>query len=110
MGPNLPWEFNGHCATKINSTHAIITGGIDYPHKTLIVQLDNFNMSNGPDMAGWGRWGHGCSQIIHPNGTNLIVVVGGLLGDNSAIEILDVNDIESGWSPGKIRASSCKSE
>ena len=102
MGPNLPWEFNGHCATKINSSHAIITGGKGYPHKTLIVQLDNFKMTDGPDMAGWGRWGHGCSQIIHPNGTNFIVVTGGLLGDNSDVsEILDVNDIERGWFSGK---------
>ena len=45
-------------------------------------------------------WDHGL--IIHPNGTNFIVVTGGLLGDNSDVsEILDVNDIESGWFSGK---------
>ena len=27
MGPDLPWDFSSHCSTKINSTHAIITGG-----------------------------------------------------------------------------------
>ena len=28
-GPNLQWKFHSHCATMMNSTHGILTGGDD---------------------------------------------------------------------------------
>ena len=34
IGPELPWDFSSHCSTKINSTHAIITGGAETTYAT----------------------------------------------------------------------------
>ena len=43
-GPALPWSISGYCATTINSTHVIITGG----SKSLIVNHnDNWKITIG---------------------------------------------------------------
>ena len=53
-GPDLPWEFYRHCATQINSTHGILIGGPGNMKGSLIVDLNNFEMTLGPDLTGDG--------------------------------------------------------
>ena len=36
-GPDLPDEMGRHCATKINETHVLITGGFNIDGKTYFV-------------------------------------------------------------------------
>ena len=76
-GPDLPWEFYRHCATQINSTHGILIGGPGNMKGSLIVDLNNFEMTLGPDLTGDGRREHVCTKFSHQNGTNYVVVAGG---------------------------------
>ena len=86
IGKKLPRKFTYHCAAQMNDTHAILTGG--YPSKprrihpessTLIVRLDDFQMTEGPSMQ-FPRASHTCGRFQHPNGTNYVIVVGGMKG------------------------------
>ena len=66
LGPNLNWDFFGHCMTKIyGDTRAILTGGISVGTQTLIANdLDqewdhethkdppDFRMESGQNMQG----------------------------------------------------------
>ena len=74
----LPWKFESHCATKLNQTHAMLTGGKDHPapSRTLIVNLNNSETTRGPDFKVSVRYSHACSRLSHPNGTNYIIVAG----------------------------------
>ena len=102
-GPELPWKFYRHCATQINSTHGILIGGQGRLKGSLIVDLNNnFKMSTGPDLTGIGRRDHMCTKFSYMN-RNYVLVAGGKDLDNTpnlTTEILNVNDIGRGWTPG----------
>ena len=103
-GSELPWEFYKHCSIKLNQTHAMLTGGSEYPSKTLIINLNNSETTSGPDFKVSHRYAHACSRLSHLNGTNYIIVAGGFSGLDTitkSTEILDVDKIDSGWSQGK---------
>ena len=72
----LPFELEEHCATQINSTYGIITGGTYSRRKTFIVNLNNFDVSTGPTLRKERRR-HSCSRISAANGTDYVIVVGG---------------------------------
>ena len=110
----LPWEFYNHCSIKLNQTHAMLTGGYYNPSKTLIVNLNNFETTGGPNFNVSNRESHACSKISHPNGTNYIIVAGGSGSKygatvtvdyeyNESTEILDVDNINRGWYQGKTK-------
>ena len=93
--------FEHHCATILNSTHGILTGGNKNNGKTMIVELSNFKMVPGPYME-WARYDHGCSQFKHSNGTNFVIVAGGSeseYGKLDSVEILNA-DTNDGWFRG----------
>ena len=95
--------FEKHCATIMNSTHGILTGGNKNNGKTMMVELSNFHMVRGPDMA-YARYDHGCSQFKHPtNGTNFVIVAGGFedIFPHNSTEIWDPTS-NSGWFQGSI--------
>ena len=102
-GPELPWKFYRHCATQINSTHGILIGGQGRLKGSLIVDLNNnFQMSTGPDLIGIGRRDHMCIKFSYMN-ENYVLVAGGKDLENTpnlTTEILNVNDIGRGWTPG----------
>ena len=96
--------FEKHCATIMNSTHGILTGGNKNNGKTMMVELSNFHMVRGPDMA-YARYDHGCSQFKHPNGTNFVIVAGGLesgYGKLDSVEILNADNANAGWFVGMV--------
>ena len=116
VGNPLPQDFINHCATEMNTTHGILTGGGyrtggGYKNNTLIVRYEDFEMYEGPTLIN-GRTAHGCGQFRHPNGTNYVIVAGGSGqsgptqlngftpgGPISSIEILNVDSSnEDGWS------------
>ena len=73
----LPFKLEYHCATQINSTHGIIMGGgSGAQKKTLIVNLNDFDIIAGPTLQK-DRWGHSCARISAANGTDYVIVVGG---------------------------------
>ena len=86
-GPDLPWEFSYGCATRLNTTHAILLGGQDHPTRSLFVDFEHMTVGDtrftrGPDLAGHGRYHLACAQIKHSNGSNFIIAVGGKYRDD----------------------------
>ena len=120
QGPNLPRQFMFHCATKANLTHAILTGGFinsDYDmgttRTTLFVDLETFMMTEGPKMI-VPRSDHACGGISHPNGTNYVLVGGGVhqgeipfvSSNEGSTELLKIGQ-DSGWSMGPTIPNDC---
>ena len=75
LNEQLPFDLEYHCATQINSTHGIIMGGSEYS-KSLIVNLNDFDMITGPTLQK-ARRSHSCARISAANGTDYVIVVGG---------------------------------
>ena len=92
----LPFRLEYHCATQINSTHGIIMGGGYTLKQTLIVNLNNFDMTTGPTLRKERRQ-HSCSRISAANGTDYVIVVGGLY-DTYSSEIM----VGNSWKDGMI--------
>ena len=91
----LPFELEEHCATQINSTYGIITGGDDgAQRKTFIVNLNNFDVSTGPTLRKERRR-HSCSRISAANGTDYVIVVGGIYNRDTS-EVLVGNSWKDG--------------
>ena len=67
-----------HCATQINSTHGIITGGYRAAsiRQTLILNFNDFDMTTGPTLQK-DTHKHSCTRISATNGTDYVIVVGG---------------------------------
>ena len=101
----------------MNTTHYILIGGEDNPKHTLIISFDPFAdltsnkifLTIGPELNGNGRYSHSCAQIRHRNGSNYVVVVGGVEGGKNlpnglldTMEILDGDDVSNGWSEGEM--------
>ena len=83
--------------TYMNDTHAILLGGgSGHGHKTSMVELSNFQFTEGPLMNVY-RAEHACSYFHAPNGTNYVIVA----GPSDKTEILNVDDVELGWYYGK---------
>ena len=102
-GVELPQSFGEHCMTYMNDTHGIILGGLyGNGRKTLMVELSNFQFTEGPLMNVY-RAEHACSYFHAPNGTNYVIVAGGSDGSSMSdkTEILNVDDVELGWYYGK---------
>ena len=96
-GVELPQSFGEHCMTYMNDTHGIILGGLyGNGRKTLMVELSNFQFTEGPLMNVY-RAEHACSYFHAPNGTNYVIVA----GPSDKTEILNVDDVELGWYYGK---------
>ena len=90
----LPFELEEHCATQINSTYGIITGGTYSRRKTFIVNLNNFDVTTGPNLQK-PRHSHSCARISAANGTDYVIVVGGSY-DTLTSEILVGNSWKDG--------------
>ena len=101
----LPGRFYGHCVTLLNTSHSIIVGGYFNSTQSLIINSDNFETTEGPLLAGKGRYYHGCAHISNNNGSTYVIATGGLIGNTTTrlntAEILNADNISNGWTPGK---------
>ena len=64
-GKDFPTTIHGHCTIKINSTHALVTGGYQdgsYSASTWFVDLTTTTFTPGPKMT-TTRSSHGCSTF-----------------------------------------------
>ena len=112
-GPELPWEFKEHCHVKINDSYSMLTGGRDFPLRTLFGYRDlaEFAVKPGPNMR-YPRYQHACAHIKHKNGSNYIIVAGGHLPQEAGIEehaddSTDIFDLDKNiWYQGKIYMNS----
>ena len=94
LNEQLPFNHEYNCATQINSTHGIIMGGGYTEKQTLIVNLNDFDMTTGPTLRKERRQ-HSCSRISAANGTDYVIVVGGIY-DTYSSEIMVGNSWKYG--------------
>ena len=87
-----------HCSTHINDTHVILLGGRESGFKSYIYNLNDFYQYHyGPDLS-VERKGCAATQIIHPNGTAFIIII----GPDDTSEILNTENIFGQWIKGNI--------
>ena len=99
ISAELSYDVKYHCATQLNSTHGIITGGYQdggYRGETLIVDLNDFTMTTGPTLQAGRQAFHACARISAVNGTDYAIVAGGVPSSDTS-EIMD----GSSWKYGK---------
>ena len=97
ISAELPYKIHVHCATQLNSTHGIITGGYEaYYGETLIVDLNDFTITTGPTLQAGRNYYHACTRISAVNGTDYAIVAGGAYTPDTS-EIMDGNS----WKYGK---------
>ena len=82
-----------------------MVGGGHELTQSLIVNLDTFGMTIGPNMTGSGRYLHACAHFRHNNGSNYVIAAGGRDSSSATLttsEILNADNAENApWSPGK---------
>ena len=88
IGPALPLNLNGHCMTKINDTHVIITGGVNNKGQSIIVDVTTFEMILGPRLSSERSY-HACESFYY-EGRPFVVVAGGFNWD----DLTSLNTIE----------------
>ena len=98
IGPTLDLGMYWHCSVHINSTHVILMGGKENGFRPYIFNLNNFDeLFFGPDLS-FTRKGCAATQIIHPNGTAFIIIV----GPTNTTEILNTDHIFEEWLKGQV--------
>ena len=86
-----------HCSTHINNTHVVLMGGKENGFRPYIFNLNTFELFFGSNLS-HKRKGCAASQIIHPNGTTFIIVI----GPKDTSEILNTDNIFGEWLKGEI--------
>merc|ERR1711860_410480 len=102
-GKDFPVTIWYHCSFKINSTHALVTGGDQdgsWSASTWFVDLTKTRFTPGPKMTS-GRSGHACSTL-QLGRKNFGIVSGGLDYPNyfDSTEIIDLEEDSPTWTEG----------
>merc|ERR1712004_20626 len=102
-GKDFPTTIVGHCSFKINSTHALVTGGfqdVSYSASTWFVDLTTTTVTPGPKMTS-RRDSHGCSTF-HLGRKTFGVVAGGYDHPNylDSTEWIDLEEDSPTWTEG----------
>merc|ERR1711860_429532 len=98
-GKDFPTTIARHCSFKINSTHALVTGGRQdwsFSASTWFVDLTTTRFTPGPEMTS-KRIGHSCSTFNLGRKT-FGVVAGGYYLDST--EWIDLEEDSPTWSEG----------
>merc|ERR1711860_462573 len=98
-GKDFPTTIARHCSFKINSTHALVTGGFQDESRsasTWFVDLTTTTVTPGPMMTS-RRIGHSCSTFNLGRKT-FGVVAGGYLEDST--EWIDLKEDSPTWTEG----------
>ena len=104
-GKDFPVTITGHCTFKINSTHGLVTGGVqdgDYRSaNTWFVELPTTTFTEGPTMRR-GRERHGCATF-HLGSKIYGIASGG--EDLDSTEIIDLAQNSPTWTKGMLEKS-----
>ena len=108
-GNKFPVAITGHCSFPFNSTHAMVTGGVQDGSRsanTWFVDLATTSFSPGPTMK-TKRQDHGCSIFQHGNKSFGIVSggnninFGGYYGERlNSTEMIELDQISPTWTEG----------
>merc|ERR1711860_255446 len=103
-GKDFPTTIYSHCSFKINSTHALVTGGRQDGSRsasTWFVDLTTTTVTSGPKLT-TPRAGHGCSTL--QLGRKTFGVVAGGFGPNynflDSTEWIDLEEDSPTWTEG----------
>merc|ERR1711860_356653 len=103
-GKDFPVTIESHCSFKINSTHALVTGGLqDGPTSasTWFVDLTTTTFTAGPKMTSARGYFHACSTLQLGRKTFGIVSGGGSYGNfYDSTEWIDLEEESPTWTEG----------
>ena len=94
-GKDFPLKIRYHCSFKINSTHAMVTGGFqewEVSGSTWFVDLTTTSFTPGPTMK-TKRYRHGCSTFQY-GGKILGIASGGYTEGNGLLDSTDIIDFD----------------
>ena len=100
--PNLPSAVQRHCMVAINETVLLSIGGYFPTNQTFFYNAELNQWLPGPEIKYWAS----CATVHWKNSAygqleKVVVVAGGPDGYAlSSFELLNINDISSGWQPG----------
>ena len=100
-GKDLPYSFAYHCMSYMNTTHSILIGGYvdgSPSGKSVIVQMSDFKMTDGPVLNSNKGIYVACGNFQHSNGTKYIILAGGK--SVQATQLLNVDSVNEGWHSG----------
>jgi hypothetical protein len=104
-GPDLPYAVTEHCLVRVNSSTALLCGGLNnggYLNECHFMDLEDHSWSQGPSMM-TKRKDHSCGifKSAAHQGRNIVVAAGGYNGaDLDSVEFLDPTT--NTWNEGKI--------
>ena len=110
VGKDFPVTISYHCTFKINSTHGLVTGGIQdvvaggiqdgsWSASTWFVELTTSTFTPGPAMKTKRRW-HGCATFHLGSKTYGIVSGGWNSNYLDSTEIIDLDQSSLTWTEG----------
>ena len=85
----------------MNTSHSIIVGGYvdgSQSGKSVIVQMSDFTMTDGPILNSNKDSRIACGNFQHANGTKYVILAGGSNLDTT--QLLNVDSINEGWYSG----------
>ena len=90
VGPALPFNHSGGCATLVAPEKVLVTGGYGTSDKTFFFDFDNpiLNWVKGPAMK-VGREDHGCASL---NG--ITILTGGYTVYDGSVEVLSPSNLD----------------
>ena len=102
-GKDFPVTIQAHCSFKINSTHGLVTAGVQdrsFSASTWFVELTTSTFTPGPAMKNKRMW-HGCTTF-HLGSKSYGIVSGGYDGTllMPPTEIIDLNQESLTWTEG----------
>ena len=100
-GKDLPYSFAYHCMSYMNTTHSILIGGsVDgsWSGKSVIVQMSDFKMTDGPVLNSNKGSRVACGNFQHSNGTKYVILAGGKSVQTT--QLLNVDSVNEGWHSG----------
>merc|ERR1711860_372801 len=103
-GKDFPTTIYSHCSFKINSTHALVTGGFQdrspsSSASTWFVDLTTTTVTPGPKMTSTRR-GHGCSTFNLGRKTFGVVAGGWYTNYLDSTELIDLEEDSPTWTEG----------
>jgi hypothetical protein len=105
QGPDLPYAVQGHCLVGVNSSTALLCGGLNNGgifNECHYMDLEDHSWSQGPSMM-TKRGYHSCGifKSAAHQGRNIVIAAGGHNGVSlDSVEFLDLTT--NTWSEGKI--------
>ena len=101
-GPTLPAAIEGFCQVQLNSTHALLAGGLNRykpDDKSYFWNLVSGDFELGPKLNAKKSVNFGCAKT-QIGGKEVVFLLGGMKRKEKsdlAVEFLDLTDLGKGW-------------